>query len=106
MILRMWTGWTTAENAEAYETLLREEIFPGIAAKAVVGYRGIQLLRRESAAGEVEFVTLMRFDSWQAVQKFAGEDLERAYVPASARLVLKRFDQRSRHFELRADIEP
>jgi heme-degrading monooxygenase HmoA len=100
MIARIWHGWTSPENADAYEALLKAEIFPGIAAKGVAGYRGIRLLRRP-LADEVEFVTLMWFDSWQAVKAFAGEDQEAAYVPAKARQLLARFDARSQHYDLR-----
>lgn len=105
MIARLWRGWTTLENADAYERLLREEIFPGIAAKGVAGYRGIRLLRRPVGSRRVEFVTLMWFDSWEAVREFAGEDYERAYVPAAARRVLAAFDRRSAHYELRERID-
>ena len=101
---RIWRGWTTPENADAYENLLRTEIFPGIAAKNVAGYRGIQLFRR-SVGGEVEFVTIMRFDSLDAVKRFAGVDYETAYVPAKAREVMKRFDERSQHYEIVEDLE-
>ena len=100
MIARIWHGWTTPQNADAYETLLRTEIFPGIAAKGVAGYRGIELLRRP-LRDEVEFVTVMWFDSLDAVKAFAGEDHEAAYVPAKARAVLARFDDRSQHYEIR-----
>ena len=105
MIGRIWHGWTRAENADAYERLLKEEIFPGIAAKGVPGYRGIQLLRRPIEDDEVEFVTIMWFDSWDAVKQFAGDDYERAYVPPKAREVLARFDDRSRHYEVRERLE-
>jgi antibiotic biosynthesis monooxygenase (ABM) superfamily enzyme len=100
MIARVWHGWTTPENADQYERLLREEIFPGIAAKEVEGYQGIELLRRPQGQ-EVEFVTIMWFDSIEAVASFAGEDYETAYVPPAARRVLARFDERSQHYELR-----
>jgi heme-degrading monooxygenase HmoA len=105
MIVRIWHGWTTPEDADAYERLLKEEIFPGIAGKEVPGYRGIQLLRRPIESGEVEFVTIMRFDSWEDVGRFAGEDYERAYVPQKAREVLSRFDERSQHYEVRVSLE-
>ncbi|MBM3731921.1 MAG: antibiotic biosynthesis monooxygenase [Acidimicrobiia bacterium] len=104
MIIRIWHGWTTPANADAYENLLKMEIFPGIAAKGVVGYRGIDLLRRP-VGDEVEFVTVMRFDGWDAVRRFAGEDHEAAYVPAKARALLARFDERSRHYELLAKLK-
>ncbi|MCP4663412.1 MAG: antibiotic biosynthesis monooxygenase [bacterium] len=104
MIGRIWHGWTTAANADAYERLLREEIFPGIAAKGVEGYREIQLFRRPVGSGEVEFMTIMWFDSWDSVKEFAGGDHERAYVPPKAREVLARFDERSQHYEIRDRI--
>jgi heme-degrading monooxygenase HmoA len=101
MIARIWHGWTKPENADTYEKLLQEEIFPGIAAKKVHGYKGIRLLRRNVDRNEVEFVTIMWFDSWKAVKEFAGEDYERAVVPSKARVVLSRFDQCSQHYEVR-----
>jgi heme-degrading monooxygenase HmoA len=105
MIGRIWHGWTRPENADRYERLLKEEIFPSIADKKVLGYRGIHLLRSPVDDGEVEFVTIMRFDSWEDVRHFAGDDHERAYVPPKAREVLKRFDERSRHYEIRERLE-
>jgi heme-degrading monooxygenase HmoA len=101
VIARVWHGWTTSGNADAYEALLKTEIFPGISAKGVEGYRGIRLLRR-ALGQEVEFVTIMWFDSWESVKAFAGEDYEAAYVPGAGRRVLKRFDERSQHYEIRA----
>ena len=104
MIGRIWHGWTKAENAEKYERLLKEDIFPEIAAKEVVGYRGIQLLRRPLEK-ETEFITIMWFDSWDAVKEFAGEEHEQAYVPPRAREMLERFDERSQHYEIREHLE-
>lgn len=101
MIVRLWHGWTTGANADAYEHLVRNEIFPDIAAKRIDGYHGFQLLRRALPAGETEFVTLMWFDSIDKVKAFAGEDYERAVVPAKARAVLARFDERAQHYEIR-----
>jgi len=100
MISRIWHGWTTPDNADAYEALLREEIFVGIKGRNIRGFRSIQLLRR-TVGEEVEFVTLMEFDSLEAVRAFAGEDYEAAVVPPRARAVLSRFDQRSQHYEVR-----
>jgi antibiotic biosynthesis monooxygenase (ABM) superfamily enzyme len=105
VIGRIWHGWTRAEHADEYERLLKEEIFPGIAAKEVPGYRGIQLFRRPLGNDEVEFVTIMHFDSWEAVKRFASEDHERAYVPSKAREVLARFDERSQHYEIKEWLE-
>lgn len=103
MVGRIWHGWTTPENADIYENLLKTEIFPVIALKNVSGYRGIQLFRRPLDS-EVEFITIMWFESWDSVRKFAGEDYEKAYVPPEARHVLSRFDDRSQHYEIRERI--
>lgn len=100
MICRLWFGWTSPENADTYETLLRTEIFPGIIAKRIKGFRRIDLIRR-AARDEVEFATMMWFDSLNDVKAFAGDDLEIAVVPPKARALLARFDLRARHFELR-----
>ena len=103
MISRIWHGWTTPATADSYESLLKNEIFLGIQDRKISGYRGIQLFRRE-VQDEVEFVTVMWFDTVDAIKTFAGEDYEEAVVPAEARKVLKRFDARSQHYEVKADI--
>lgn len=102
MISRIWHGWTTPANADIYEALLKEEIFAGILDRNMRGFKGIQLLRRQ-AGEEVEFVTIMRFDSLDAVREFAGEDYETAVVPPKARAVLSHFDERSQHYEIREE---
>jgi antibiotic biosynthesis monooxygenase (ABM) superfamily enzyme len=100
MILRIWHGYTTPESADPYEALLKCEIFHGIEGKALPGFSGIELLRRDLGE-EVEFITMMRFASIEDVKAFTGEDYETAYVPDAARKVLKRFDARSQHYDLR-----
>ncbi len=40
MICRVWHGWTTPANADPYEQLLRSEIFAGIVARSIAGFRG------------------------------------------------------------------
>ena len=104
MISRVWHGWTLPENADTYESLLKSEIFIGIQNRRISGYRGIQLFRR-NFEDEVEFVTIMWFDSIDAIRDFAGEDYEVAVVPPKARKLLARFDQRSQHYEVRAELK-
>jgi hypothetical protein len=99
MISRIWHGWTSRENADVYEKLLRTEIFVGVERRAIGGYHGIHLLRRDGDT-EVEFVTIMWFESLSAVRAFAGEDYEAAVVPPAARKLLSRFDDRSAHYEV------
>jgi antibiotic biosynthesis monooxygenase (ABM) superfamily enzyme len=104
MISRVWHGWATPANADAYEALLKSEIFTGIKNRQIAGYRGIHLFRR-NLGKEVEFVTVMWFDSIEAVRAFAGEDYEVAVVPPKARALLSRFDARSQHYEVRAEMK-
>ena len=104
MISRIWHGWATPANADAYESLLKNEIFIGRQKPQIVGYRGVQLLRR-NLGDEVEFVTVMLFDSIDAVRAFAGEDYEVAVVPPKARALLSRFDERSQHYEVKAEMK-
>jgi hypothetical protein len=95
MIGRLWRGWTTFENANAYDELLNKHILPGI--HRVEGYKGAYVLRRDSE-DEVEFVTLTLFESMEAVRTFAGADYTVAVVPPEARQLLSRFDERSLHY--------
>ena len=99
MIGRVWHGWTTPQNADIYQNLLKTVVLPGIAAMNIPGYRDIQVLRRP-LDDEVEFITIMRFDSIESVKRFVGEDYEVAHVPPEARKVLTRFDTRSQHYEI------
>jgi len=103
MISRVWHGWTKPSNADAYEALLKSEIFTSIQNRQIAGYRGIHLFRR-SLGDEVEFVTIMWFDSLEAVRTFAGEDHEVAVVPPKARALLSRYDARSQHYEVKAEL--
>jgi len=103
VISRIWHGWTAPADADAYEALLRSEILVGIQDRKIAGYRGIQLLRRD-LADEAEFITIMWFDSIEAVRTFAGEDHEKAVVPPEARRLLSRFDERSQHYEVKAEM--
>mgnify|MGYP006268886077 CR=1 FL=1 len=103
MISRVWHGWTTLRNADAYEALLKSEIFIGIKDRRIAGYRGIHLFRR-NLGKEVEFVTVMWFDSIDAVRVFAGDDYEVAVIPPKARALLSRFDERSQHYEVKASL--
>jgi len=100
MIARLWHGWTDPENAEDYERLLQDELFPRFADEVGEGYAGAELLRRERE-GDVEFLTQIYFDSWDAVEAFAGEDYEQAHVPPEAETLLARYEETAAHYEVR-----
>jgi hypothetical protein len=97
-IKRIWHGWTTSENADKYQQVLLNEVIPGIEMKNIPGYKSIEVLRQDNDE-EVEFITIMTFDSLQNVIDFQGEDYAKCYVPDVAQKVLKRWDQYSSHYE-------
>jgi hypothetical protein len=102
MISRIWHGYTSKHNADTYENLLKEEIFPGIENKKVKGYKGIQILRRELET-EVEFTTIMWFENIESVKQFAGEIMKRPMYLQKPVKFCQGFDARSIHCELRHD---
>ena len=95
----MWRGWTTPENANAYEQIVRGQVIPGIEARNIPGFQHIDLMKRDLGE-EVEFQTLMWFDSLDAIIAFMGEDYSMSHVPTAARAVLERFDERAVHYEV------
>ena len=99
MIARIWHGWTKPENAKAYEDMLRDEIFPSIAARYIRGYQGAELFINQDS-DEVEFVTLLRFDSMDAVKEFAGTDESKPVIYPKAEALLTRMDGRSQHYRI------
>jgi len=102
MIARIWHGWTRPENADPYENLLRNDMFPSI--RQVEGSQGAYLLRR-NATDEVEFLTITLFTSLDAVRRFAGTDYETAVLHPKAHALLSRYDAKSMHYEIRITPE-
>ena len=98
-ICRIWRGWATPANAPLYEDLVRNRVIPDIEARHIPGFRQIDLLRRE-AGDEIEFMTIMWFDSLDSIRAFIGEDYAVSHVPAEARALLARFDARAAHHEV------
>ena len=98
MIARIWHGWTTPEDAKAYEKLLRDEIFPSIAARNIEGYGGAELFVREDG-NEVEFALLRFFDSMDGVTEFAGAEASRPVIFPLAEALITRMEQ-ARHYRI------
>ena len=103
MVARIWQGYTSIENADAYENFLKMEFMPAIEEKQIPGYRRFQLLRKEEK-NEVAFITIMWFDHLDQIKAFAGEDYEKAIIHPAAQALLKRHDDYSKHFELRHEL--
>lgn len=99
MIARIWHGYTKLEHADAYESMLKPELLPGIS--KVKGYRGSYLLRRNTGA-EVEFITILLFDSLDSIRAITGPDYETAVIPEERRRFLSHYDAKSAHYEIAA----
>ena len=97
MIARIWHGSTKPENADAYESMLKPELLPGLS--QVAGFRGSYLLRRPNG-DEVEFITVILWESLEALKAFAGADYEASIIPEERRRYLSRHDDRAAHFEV------
>jgi hypothetical protein len=102
MIARIWHGSTTPENADAYESHLKPELLPGLSEKN--GFRHSYLLRR-TVGGEVEFITIILFDSLDDVREIAGPAYERAVIPADRVPLLSRYDATAAHYVVVATVD-
>jgi heme-degrading monooxygenase HmoA len=97
VIARVWRGYTKPEHAAAYEAMLKPELLPGIG--KVKGFKTSYLLRRD-AGDEVEFITIILWESLDAIRAFAGQDYETSIVPEERRQYLSRHDAKAQHFEI------
>jgi heme-degrading monooxygenase HmoA len=97
VIARVWHGYTKPEHADSYQSLLQPELLPGL--RKAKGYRGSYLLRKNSAS-EVEFITIIFWDSLDAIRAIAGPDYENAVIPKERLQYLSRYDHKAQHYEV------
>ncbi|MBZ9631826.1 antibiotic biosynthesis monooxygenase [Salegentibacter sp. LM13S] len=102
-IIRTWKGWTTLENASAYEDLLVNEVFPTVKKNGVDGLEKVNIAAKNKI-DEVEFFLTLQFDSMDSVKIFAGKNYEQAYIPENAKPLLKRYDKTAEHYELKGEL--
>src|SRR5437868_15455251 len=100
MIARIWYGWTNRDNAEKYEKLLREEVLLEIAQRAIPGYKGAEIFICEAENDEMEFITLLRFETLEAVKVFAGKDYNQPVISPECRKLLKQHSEMSLHYRI------
>jgi antibiotic biosynthesis monooxygenase (ABM) superfamily enzyme len=99
-IARIWYGWTSRENADKYERMLREEVLLEIAKRSIPGYKGAEIFIREGENDEMEFITLLRFETLDGVKIFAGKNYETPVIPPECKKLLKRHSEKSRHYRI------
>jgi GNAT superfamily N-acetyltransferase/heme-degrading monooxygenase HmoA len=98
VIARVWRGWAKAENADAYERLLQEVVYPGL--QEIKGYNGGYILRHDSKS-ETEFVTVNLFESLSAVKAFAGPDYNVPVFEPEARQLLSKVEPIAHHYDVK-----
>jgi len=98
MIARVWRGWTQTADADAYEKLLKEVVYPEL--QAINGYHGGYILRHDGK-DETEFVAVNLFASLDAVKAFAGTDYEVPVFEPEARRLLSRVEPIARHYDVK-----
>jgi hypothetical protein len=103
MIARVWHGYAKPENGDAYESMLKPELLPGVG--KVKGYKGSYLLRKDCGV-DVEFITILLWDSIDSVRAFAGPDYETSIVPEDRRKYLSRHDEKASHYKIVATHKP
>ena len=99
MIARMWPGYTRPENADSYESMLKPELLPGMS--KIPGYKGGIVLRR-ILGEEVDFITIMVWESMEALQAVAGPNYAAAIIPEDRLKFLSRYDEQSAHYKIRS----
>jgi heme-degrading monooxygenase HmoA len=97
MVARVWHGFTRPEHADAYESMLKPELLPGLS--KVKGYQGSYFLRR-TAGDEIEFITIILWESLDAIRAVTGPDYETAVIPEERRKYLSRHDQKAAHYDV------
>ena len=106
-VARIWRGWTTPENADAYQAVAEGEVFPAIMDRQIPGLIGAHLMRADDVIdGEVEFTTIIWFDDLESVTNFMGSDYRRAHLPDNARAVLRRFESETTHAHITGRFSP
>ena len=102
MIARVWRGWAPRDTAADYQRHYESEVKDHL--RAVSGFRGARLLRRDDDQ-EVMFTSITFFASLDAVRDFAGDDYELAVVEEAARRALSGWDERVTHHEVTVDLQ-
>jgi heme-degrading monooxygenase HmoA len=97
MIARIWRGRTSRAKADGYADFLRRTAYPDYG--DVEGNRGWMLLRSERD-GAVELTLISFWVSTEALERYAGEDVERPKYYPEDRAALLELPDRAEHHEV------
>lgn len=101
MIARIWRATASHEKAASYQRHFASRVVPHL--KAINGFSGAKLLRREGHDG-IELLAMTLWQDLDSVRSFTGPDPERAIVDADAQAMLSTFDQTAANYEIVVDV--
>jgi heme-degrading monooxygenase HmoA len=97
MISRQWRGLAKPDRSQDYADHLRRETFPAI--RKLPGFLRASILRRTLPEG-VEYLVVTEWVNLEAIQQFAGDNVERAVVPPAVPEMMLEYDHVARHYEI------
>src|ERR1700674_5686987 len=97
MVVRFWSARTIPAPARVYLQHFSNEVIPAL--QKFSGYVSSSVLTRPTESA-VEILVLTVWQSFSAIDAFAGPDREAAVVAPVAAVLLTDYDRRVRHFEV------
>jgi heme-degrading monooxygenase HmoA len=97
MIARIWRGCTRESDKDTYFEFLKKTGLKDYA--ATPGNRGVWTLRRVRD-GKAEFTLISLWDSYEAIQRFAGEEYQKAHYYPEDKDFLLEFEPLVAHYEV------
>jgi len=102
MIARVWHGATLEDKAEEFLEYVNRTGVPGLS--STPGNLGVMVFRRPEE-GIVHFLLTSFWESYEAIAKFAGPDIERArYYPEDERYLIE-LEPTVAHYEVVVDTD-
>jgi heme-degrading monooxygenase HmoA len=97
MIARLWSARTTTAKSGKYLEHFWQTVSPSL--RRVPGYLSASVLVRPQG-DLVEILVITIWQSYQAVDAFAGPSRETAVVSTEAAALLTDYDRRVRHYDI------
>jgi heme-degrading monooxygenase HmoA len=101
MIIREWRGRASPSNVEAYPKHFRDKVIPEL--RQVPGFLWAHLGQRQ-LDDRVEFLVITGWRSMDAIQAFAGVDIDKAIVDPDAIVALIEYDTKATHYQVVEEV--
>jgi heme-degrading monooxygenase HmoA len=102
MISRHWTGLVKKGREDEYIDHLQNDTFKKLF--EIDGFINATILNRDSEEG-IEFLIITKWNSLEAIKKFAGENYEIAVVPQIAKKMMIHYDNLAKHYEVKFETK-